>query len=243
MAYELLYQVYDSLMSHVPYDTFINIVKEYAHNHEPLLDLACGTGKVLVPLVEEGYLVDGLDLSEEMLMVTREKLHDQKLNSHLHLGRMEELIVNDYYQLIYCFLDSINYITNISDINKTFKGVANALIDEGYFLFDVPSIKYIKMMFTNYCFVDEIDNCLYIWQTNTKTNKQVLTIYHELTFFLPKNNNLYEKRQEYHEQVIFPLETYLDLLKKNNLEIVEIIDDFFCDGSMRKLIVSKKCRS
>lgn len=243
MAYELLYKVYDSLMSHVPYDRFINVVKEYADKNAVLLDLACGTGKVLVPLVEEGYLIDGLDLSEEMLMVTRDKLQTKHLSSSLHLGRMEELKVNSYYQLVYCFLDSINYLTNIIDIDNTFQGVFDALVQDGYFLFDVPDQNYIKKMFSNYCFVDEMEDSLYIWQTNTQKHNQILTVYHQLTFFLPKTNHLYVKKQEFHTQVIFPLNTYIELLQQNGFEIVNIIDDFLLDGSKRKLIVSKKCRS
>jgi SAM-dependent methyltransferase len=40
----------------------------------PLLELACGTGRLTIPLAREGFAITGLDLSEEMLAIAREKL-------------------------------------------------------------------------------------------------------------------------------------------------------------------------
>src|SRR5262245_35344471 len=39
-----------------------------------LLDLGCGTGRLLVPFARRGYWVLGVDLSEEMLRVVGEKV-------------------------------------------------------------------------------------------------------------------------------------------------------------------------
>lgn len=39
-----------------------------------ILDVACGTGNVTLPLVQKGYDLIGVDLSEEMLTVAQQKL-------------------------------------------------------------------------------------------------------------------------------------------------------------------------
>ena len=39
----------------------------------PLLELGCGTGRLLIPLARAGYAVTGVDLSPEMLAIPREK--------------------------------------------------------------------------------------------------------------------------------------------------------------------------
>jgi SAM-dependent methyltransferase len=41
---------------------------------DPILELGCGTGRVLLPLAEAGHRVCGLDLSEQMLAQFRRKL-------------------------------------------------------------------------------------------------------------------------------------------------------------------------
>jgi ubiquinone/menaquinone biosynthesis C-methylase UbiE len=40
----------------------------------PILELACGTGRVMLPLAEQGFAVVGVDISPAMLAIAREKL-------------------------------------------------------------------------------------------------------------------------------------------------------------------------
>jgi SAM-dependent methyltransferase len=48
-------------------------VLQHCANRGSLIDLGCGTGRLLVRLARQGYRVVGVDLSEEMLAVAREK--------------------------------------------------------------------------------------------------------------------------------------------------------------------------
>ena len=50
----------------------------------PILDLACGTGRTTLPLAEAGFEVVGVDLSEPMLALAREKARDGGLNVAFH---------------------------------------------------------------------------------------------------------------------------------------------------------------
>ncbi|WP_096188073.1 class I SAM-dependent methyltransferase [Evansella halocellulosilytica] len=43
-----------------------------------ILELACGTGRVLLHLAKNGYKITGLDMSKEMLDILKEKLMKQK---------------------------------------------------------------------------------------------------------------------------------------------------------------------
>ncbi len=69
-----------------------------------VLELACGTGRLLVPLAEEGVRIDGLDFSENMLSVCREKLAVRGLLDRTELFRCDmarfDLPCKDY-DLIY----------------------------------------------------------------------------------------------------------------------------------------------
>ena len=46
----------------------------------PVLDVACGTGRHMIPLLKSGYEVTGVDLSSGMLKVLKMKLKKNKLN-------------------------------------------------------------------------------------------------------------------------------------------------------------------
>lgn len=52
----------------------------------PVLELACGTGRVLIPLAEAGFEMWGIDLSENMLAVCRAKVEQRRLASRVHLS-------------------------------------------------------------------------------------------------------------------------------------------------------------
>lgn len=56
----------------------------------PVLDLGCGTGRVLLPLAEKGIEVVGLDNSPEMLQLCRRKLETAGLQANLVLGDLRE---------------------------------------------------------------------------------------------------------------------------------------------------------
>src|ERR1041385_2955812 len=45
-----------------------------AATERPLLELGCGTGRLVLPLAEDGHEIVGLDASTHMLAVAREKL-------------------------------------------------------------------------------------------------------------------------------------------------------------------------
>jgi SAM-dependent methyltransferase len=63
------------------------------HCPEPgrLVDLGCGTGRLLVALARRGYWVVGVDLSPEMLAVARAKAAAEDLPVHLLRANLTEL--------------------------------------------------------------------------------------------------------------------------------------------------------
>jgi SAM-dependent methyltransferase len=71
------------------HDTQIDIAfyLEYARQcGSPVLELACGTGRVLIPIAQAGHTVYGVDLSKNMLDVCRRKVEEQGLGDRVHLA-------------------------------------------------------------------------------------------------------------------------------------------------------------
>ncbi len=54
----------------------------------PSLEIGCGSGRLLLPLLQKGLAVEGLELSAEMLDLCREAAADQGLGPVLHEGDM-----------------------------------------------------------------------------------------------------------------------------------------------------------
>lgn len=90
--------VYDLLFSNFDYG--LEYYLQLAQAAEgPVLDIACGTGRVMLPCLEAGLDVDGLDLSTALLDRLREKAAIKGLNPTLFEGDMRNFRLDRRYRL------------------------------------------------------------------------------------------------------------------------------------------------
>jgi SAM-dependent methyltransferase len=68
---------------------------------QPALDLACGTGRLLLPLLRAGLEVDGCDLSPDMLQLCRERAAREGMAPRLYQQAMHTLDLPRTYGTIY----------------------------------------------------------------------------------------------------------------------------------------------
>ena len=89
---------------------FIHDTPELAFLHaeierygQPVLDLCCGAGRLLVPLRAAGIDVDGCDISPDMIEQTRRRLAatGEGLTTNLYAQRIDELELPRRYRTIY----------------------------------------------------------------------------------------------------------------------------------------------
>jgi SAM-dependent methyltransferase len=98
-----------------------------------ILDLACGTGSLLVRLEAPGRAVTGLDLSREMLLQARKKGSGARLVQ----GCMTALPFRRPFDMILCLYDSMNYLLEESHLVAAFGEARRLLANGGLFLFDL----------------------------------------------------------------------------------------------------------
>ncbi|PSL41614.1 methyltransferase family protein [Planomicrobium soli] len=65
-----------------------------------ILEPAAGTGRLLVPLLEKGFQVDGFDVSSDMLAICRENCRKRGLAANLFKAEMETFSVDEKYGAI-----------------------------------------------------------------------------------------------------------------------------------------------
>jgi SAM-dependent methyltransferase len=70
---------------------------------EPVLDVACGTGRLLVPYLAAGFDIDGCDASQEMLGFCRQRATAEGLSPRLFQQATHELqLPRSYKTIVYC---------------------------------------------------------------------------------------------------------------------------------------------
>jgi SAM-dependent methyltransferase len=79
----------------------ISYFRRFVESGQPALDVACGTGRLLVPFLEAGLDVDGCDVSEDMLALCRERAERRGLTPDLYAQAMHELELPRRYRTIY----------------------------------------------------------------------------------------------------------------------------------------------
>ncbi len=76
---------------------YLELAQEYGG--EGVIDIACGTGAVLLYLAEHGIMAEGTDLSEAMCTVCREKAEKSGFNLHIFPANMTEFKAEKKYSL------------------------------------------------------------------------------------------------------------------------------------------------
>ena len=67
----------------------------------PVLDLGCGTGRVLLPLLRAGVDIDGCDVSADMIRLARDAAHRDGFAPNFYVQPMHELALPRRYRMIY----------------------------------------------------------------------------------------------------------------------------------------------
>ncbi len=80
-AYEALAPVYDGFTVELDYEPWLSEVlprlERYGLSGNHLLDVGCGTGESLIPMLERGWHVVGCDISPAMVDIAKEKIGER----------------------------------------------------------------------------------------------------------------------------------------------------------------------
>lgn len=110
-----------------------NVINNYNLKVNSILDVACGTRILAKELMNIGFKVSGIDISEDMINIAKENTKDNSFK----VADMKDFKLNRKFDIITCAFDSINYITNNKDMEKTLSNIFNHLENNGFFIFDI----------------------------------------------------------------------------------------------------------
>ena len=75
--------------------------RKFVEAGQPALDVACGTGRLLLPYVRAGLDVDGCDVSGDMIALCRERAEREGLSANLYVQAMHELELPRRYRTVF----------------------------------------------------------------------------------------------------------------------------------------------
>ena len=153
----------------------------------PVLEFGCGTGRVTVPLIKSGIQVVGVDNSEKMLNIARDKCTDvmsDLLSPQWLIGDMRNISLGKKFHLILMPYRGFLSILSVEDQIKCLNNIKTHLEPGGKFIFDifVPDLQTItegSLMPVHLWDVSDPNtgNTLVIWDQSTFDNhNQIINI-------------------------------------------------------------------
>ncbi len=102
-----------------------------------VLELACGTGRLLIEFLKKGIACDGLDMSAPMLDICRKKLTAKNLQSNLYHANILSFDFPNPYKTIFISGGSFQLIPSFDEAIEGLKKIYDSLEDGGKFICDL----------------------------------------------------------------------------------------------------------
>ena len=128
-------EMYEILHKDAPEDE-LDFYLSYTRKDMSILEPLCGSGRFLVPFLERGYDIKGIDLSKEMLA----KLKEKSPNAKVFQSDILEYDTVEKYDYIFISSGSVSLFTDMVLCRKILKKMKWLLKKGGKFVFAVDTV-------------------------------------------------------------------------------------------------------
>ena len=144
MMFGRISKYYDLIMSPFDYRELVDCLDDLiimcGGNRTDVLDFGCGTSEELLYFTQLGYSVRGIDISPEMISISKKKLPA----AQFFTGDIRSYVSEKKFDNAVCVFDTVNYITKPDELSGFFRCVNKSLKTGGLFLFDFNSVYGLK---------------------------------------------------------------------------------------------------
>ena len=193
------------------------------------MDLACGTGILCQILHENGIKAAGMDFSEGMIAIAKERSPEIEYE----VADMITYRPDKKFDLVTCTGDAINHIIHIDDVEQIFKNVYGYLNEGGHFIFDILHENTVSPEEAiDLDFSEEVKAQFSVTQDEKTVNLKT-KVYENGEFQFEENIT----------ETVYDPEVICELLRRNGFEIVRCADQLMDDGEKHEttwFIIAKK---
>ncbi len=113
-----------------------NVFSQYCKRVRPkILEPACGTGRLMVPLIRTGFDCTGFDLNETALTYLKDKLERNQLKANIFNADMADFHVKDNkYDGAFCTVDTFRHLLSEKQAEQHLITISKALKKNGIYI-------------------------------------------------------------------------------------------------------------
>jgi SAM-dependent methyltransferase len=217
-TYEALAPAYDAFTGTLDYEPWLVEVlprlERYGLSGKGLLDVGCGTGKSLIPMLDRGWHAVGCDISPAMVEIARQKIGER---AQLEVADMRELPRFGAFDLVWSLNDSVNYLLDGVELAAALAGMRANLGKEGLLVFDLNTLLAYRTFFAERLMVEHAGGQL-IWTGNASSEQPPGSIC-EATF---EAEGVEQVEPHTHRQRHFPEAEVLKALEDTGLDCLDV---------------------
>lgn len=169
--YRDLAPFYDAMNSEISYEEWSSAVDAALRRFHPapvscILDLGCGTGSMTIALAKRGYDLVGLDLSAEMLSVACSRAEAENVADRIQWTQQDMcgFSLCGQVEAVVSTLDCLNHLTTPQKLTDCFRSVADVLLPDGVFLFDLNAKRQFEEIYADEVYTMETGEAFCVWQ-------------------------------------------------------------------------------
>ncbi len=221
------------------------LIQKYNSKSKSILDIGSGTGKHDYLFAKKGYFVTGIDLSEDMILIAKNKYSSD--NTNFLVGDIVDFEFDKKFDVVCSLFHVFSYFTENDYLDKVIKKINSILNKGGLFIFDfwygpavltdLPKLRSRKVEDENFLIKRE-SNPILIHKKNIVEIKYDFTCEN-------KNTGNVEKFSEIHKMRYFFIPELIKIFELNGFEICQI-KEFLSDDELKinsfgaGLVVKKK---
>ncbi len=210
-------EVYDELMADVDYPAWARFYAEIMGRYgirpgARVCECACGTGGLTVPLQRMGFVMTGVDLSQEMLWIAAQKARGLGLNTVFVKQDMRQLRLHRPVNAVMATCDGVNYLLTEQDLRAFFGAAHDAILPGGGLFFDVSTPAKLEHTLGNRTLGEDTERVTYMWQNRWHTRSRILDL--SLCIFVKEKDGRYRRMDEEQRQRAWTMEELHTALKQ-----------------------------
>lgn len=178
-------------------DYYLERIQANSSKYQRVLEIGSGTGRALIPLLEEGVNIEGIEYSDEMLSLCRDELARRQLTTSLYQGDYITCQFPHSFDTLIIPVATFNLITAHKGIQLFLEKCVSDLKKGGRIIFDIDLPFYPEL--------GERQRSQYEWDSQksisveheiTKIDWLTQEIHHLYTYQLWKNQRLIDTQHQ-----------------------------------------------
>lgn len=223
----------------------------------PVLELGCGTGRVLLPIAKSGVTIAGLDISKEMLTICRKKMDQEpeEVRSRVTLvhGDMRYFEMNNRFAMAIIPFRGFHHLLYTYEHLLCLKTISRHLLPDGRLVLDLffPFLPYLydKRFLTVY---DEeppftLEDGSQVVRRSKLLDRSIVTQMIQLAFYYERiypDGRIEHHKHEFIMRYFFRYELE-HVLARGGFQIIEMYSDyqktpFECDYPNEMIVIARK---